>query len=91
MTYEYATTYGALARFYEDEEDTPPDAPKEPDGNGWELVCMTSSSCLYWSWRRPTEPVVNDEKPFNREDLLTALAVFAPNLHALLTGSVEIP
>jgi hypothetical protein len=52
MKYEYATTWGLPELHYGDRI-SPPDAPEEPDGDGWELVNgCASSSALYWFWRR---------------------------------------
>lgn len=64
MRYEYATTYGDLYRgavydrgMYDNrpvENERLPDAPTEPDGDGWEFLGGTASTkLLYWFWRRP--------------------------------------
>lgn len=53
MTYEYATTHGGLASYFEGELQDNADAPAPPEGDGWELVCMAATpNYLYWSWRR---------------------------------------
>jgi hypothetical protein len=54
--YEYATTHGSFASYYDGELEHEADAPEPPAGDGWELVCMAASSHrLYWSWRRKAQ------------------------------------
>jgi len=59
MIYEYATTTGStwtkvnVRMLGLDWDEGPPEAPKPPHGDGWELIgTSVSRSTIYWSWRR---------------------------------------
>ena len=53
--FEYATTCGKGAAWFEGEISGTPEDPSEPPGDGWEFVAMAADrQIIYWTWRRET-------------------------------------
>ncbi len=59
MKYEYKTTIGEVGWNDAATRAEGADDPREPDGEGWELVTAAASQVylsrqsLFWFWRRP--------------------------------------
>ncbi len=59
MKYEYKTTVGEAEWNHTGTRVENAEDPRQPDGEGWELVTATASDVhmsvqsLFWFWRRP--------------------------------------